>query len=152
MRDAREGQPWPATKWRITLSSNVDLVKDIYEKFTAGDVASILANFEPDIEFRLAEGHPYQPSGQPWFGKEAVTQNFFTKAGPEWARWSVVVGEVVEAANAVVVECRYTGAYKPTGKALDVQVCHVWKLRNGKIRSFHQYLDTARLQEVMRGL
>jgi uncharacterized protein len=129
--------------------SNVDLVKDIYEKFTHGDVAGILARFEPDIEFRLAEGHPYQPSGQPWFGKGAVTQNFFMKAGPEWAGWSVVIGDVLEAGDAVVVECRYNGVYTPTGNTLNVQVCHVWKLRNGNIRSFHQYLDTAALQEVM---
>jgi ketosteroid isomerase-like protein len=129
--------------------SNVDLVNDIYDKFAQGDVASILARFEADIEFRLAEGHPYQTSGQPWFGKEAVTQNFFMKAGPEWDRWSVVPDEVLDMGDAVVVECRYAGIYKPTGKTLDVQACHVWRVRDGKIRSFHQYLDTARLQEVM---
>ena len=131
------------------MTSNADVVKDVYEKFGQGDAASILARFDPDIEFRLAEGHPYQPSGQPWFGKEAVTQNFFMKAGPEWERWSVVLGEVLESGDTVVVEGRYAGVYKPTGKTLDVQVCHVWRFRNGKIGSFHQYVDTARLQEVM---
>jgi ketosteroid isomerase-like protein len=131
------------------MLTNVDLVKEVYDRFAHGDVAGILANFEPDIEFRLAEGHPYQPSGQPWIGKEAVTQHFFMKAGPEWNGWSIVVGEILEIRDAVVVECRYGGIYKPTGTTLDVQVCHVWRLRNGKIRSFHQYLDTARLREVM---
>lgn len=134
---------------RHTVMNNVDLVKDVYEKFSQGDAAGILAHFEPDIEFRLAEGHPYQPSGQPWYGKEAVSQNFFMKAAQEWEGWSVVLGEVLETADAVVVECRYAGAYKPTGLPLDVQVCHVWKLRDGRIRSFHQYLDTAGLQHVM---
>jgi uncharacterized protein len=133
----------------VHVTANVALVKDVYEKFSHGDVASILARFEPDVEFRLAEGHPYQPSGQPWFGKDAVTQHFFMKAGPEWNGWSVVLGDVLETSDAVVVECRYAGLYKPTGKTLDVQVCHVWKLRDGRIRSFHQYLDTARLQAVM---
>ncbi len=135
-----------------TLTPNAELVRYVYEKFTRGDVASMLATFEDDIEFRLAEGHPYQPSGQPWFGKDAVTQHFFMKAGPEWDGWSVVFDDVLEMDDAVVVECRYTGTYKPTRKTLDVQVCHVWKLHNGKIKSFHQYLDTARLQDVMRPL
>src|SRR5262249_50937678 len=49
----------------------------------------------------------------------------------------------------VVVECRYTGVYKPTGRALDIQVCHIWKLTGSRVVSFHQYIDTARLQAVM---
>ena len=43
----------------------------------------------------------------------------------------------------VVVEARYTGTYKQTGKKLDAQVCHIWKIRDGKIMSFRQYTDTA---------
>jgi ketosteroid isomerase-like protein len=56
---------------------------------------------------------------------------------------------VHETADAVVVECRYQGVYKPTGKNMDLQVCHVWKVADGKLKSFHQYIDTARLQEIM---
>ena len=41
--------------------------------------------------------------------------------------------------------------YKPTGRHMDVQVCHVWRFRGGKVASFHQYVDTARLQGVMDG-
>jgi ketosteroid isomerase-like protein len=50
----------------------------------------------------------------------------------------------------IVSPCRgrYTGIYKATDKGLDAQVCHVWKLTNGKIKSFQQYIDTAQLQEV----
>jgi ketosteroid isomerase-like protein len=47
-----------------------------------------------------------------------------------------------------VVEARYTGTFKKTGKGLDAQVCHVWKIRDGKITSFQQYADTAQLQDV----
>jgi ketosteroid isomerase-like protein len=32
---------------------------------------------------------------------------------------------------------------------MDVQVCHVWRFRDGKVASFHQYVDTAALQRVM---
>ena len=48
----------------------------------------------------------------------------------------------------VVVEARYTGTFKQTGKNLDAQVCHVWKIRDGKVASFQQYVDTAQLQDV----
>jgi ketosteroid isomerase-like protein len=129
--------------------SHVETVKYVYERFSKGDAAAILATFAPDVEFRLAEGHPYQPSGDPWIGKEAVTQHFFMKAGPEWLGWTVVIDTILEAGDAVVVECRYRAEYKPTGRHLDVQVCHVWTFRGDKIASFHQYLDTAALQNVM---
>ncbi len=41
------------------------------------------------------------------------------------------------------------GLYKPTRRQMDLQVCHVWRFRGGKVASFHQYVDTARLQDVM---
>jgi ketosteroid isomerase-like protein len=129
--------------------TNIQIVKQCYEKFKQGDVASLLALFDPHIEFRLAEGHPYNMEGKPWTGGAEITRHFFMKAGPEWEHWDVIIGEVVEAPDLVVVECRYSAVYKPTGRTLDAQVCHVWRLRNGKVTSFHQYLDTARLQKVM---
>lgn len=128
--------------------NNVEIVKYIYEKFKHGDAPSILTTFAPDVEFRLAEGHPYQPSGQPWLGKDAITQHFFAKAGPEWD-WSIALANVHDLGDTVVVEGRYKSVYKPTGKALDAQTCHVWKFKHGTVKSFHQYADTAQIQEVM---
>jgi uncharacterized protein len=52
-------------------------------------------------------------------------------------------------AEAVVVECRYQGLYKPTGKSMDIQACHIWEVADGKLKGFRQYIDTARLQEIM---
>ena len=128
---------------------HVDTVRKIYRDFAAGDAAPILATFADDVEFRLAEGHPYRGSGGAWTGKEAIATSFFAVAGPEWEGWTIGVEKTIEAGEAVVVEGRYTGLYKPTRRQVDVQVCHVWRFRGGKVASFHQYLDTARLQEVM---
>jgi ketosteroid isomerase-like protein len=97
----------------------------------------------------FAEGHPYQPDGEPWIGGEAITQNFFMKAGAEWQDWRFDIHEVIETAEAVVVEGRYSSVYKPTGRELDAQGCHIWRFRNGRIASFHQYVDTAQVQYVM---
>jgi ketosteroid isomerase-like protein len=30
-----------------------------------------------------------------------------------------------------------------------VQVCYVWDVKDGKLARFQQYIDTAKLQEVM---
>ena len=128
---------------------HVDTVRKIYRDFAAGDAASILATFADDVEFRLAEGHPYRGSGGGWTGKAAIATSFFAVAAPEWEGWTMGVDETIETADAVVVEGRYTGLYKPTRRPMNVQVCHVWRFRDDKVASFHQYLDTARLQDVM---
>ena len=129
--------------------NNSEIVKHIYDKLAQGDAAAILSTFDQNIQFRLAEGHPYSPDNQTWHGPEAVTRNFFMRAGGEWQDWKVHIHELLETEDAVIVEGRYTGIYKPTGKNMDIQVCHVWRLHGGKVTSFHQYLDTGHLQEIM---
>ena len=128
---------------------NTDVIRGVYRDFAAGKAEPILDAFATDIEFRLAESHPYRGSAGAWKGKQAVAESFFAVAGPEWDGWSIGVEQMIEAGDAVVVEGRYTGTYKPTGNAMDVQVCHVWRFRGCKIASFHQYVDTARLRGVM---
>jgi ketosteroid isomerase-like protein len=127
-----------------------DVVRHVYDRFMRGDVPGVLAAFEPSIEFRLAEGHPYQPDGAPWIGGEAITRHFFMRAGTEWQDWTIVVHNLLDLGRVVVVEGRYNGVFTPTGRTLDVQICHVWTFSDaGKVASFHQYLDTAHLQRVM---
>ena len=129
--------------------SQLEIVRKIYRDFAAGDAAAILAVFADGVEFRLSESHPYRGSAGAWRGKDAIAKNFFAVAGPEWDGWSIGVENAVEADDAVVVEGRYTGVYKPTGRSMDVQVCHVWRFRGPRVASFHQYVDTARLRHVM---
>jgi ketosteroid isomerase-like protein len=130
--------------------SHVDSVRKIYRDFAAGDAAAILEVFAEDIEFRLAEGHPYRGSAGAWRGKQAIAQSFFAVAGPEWDGWTMNVEQMVEAVDAVVVEGRYTGLYKPTRRRIDAQVCHVWRFRGDRVATFHQYVDTAALRRVMQ--
>ena len=128
---------------------NIDTVRKIYRDFAAGDAAAILDVFADDVEFRLAEHHPYRGSAGAWRGKQAIAQEFFAVAGPEWQSWTIGVEQTVEAPDAVIVEGRYTGLYKPTGRRMDIQVCHVWRFRGNRVASFHQYVDTAALRRVM---
>jgi ketosteroid isomerase-like protein len=129
--------------------THAETVRRIYRDFAAGNAAAILAVFSDDVEFRLAEGHPYRGSAGAWIGKDAIATNFFAVAGPEWDGWQIGVDAAIEGTDTVVVEGRYTGRYKPTGRPMDVQVCHVWRFRGARVASFHQYVDTAALQQVM---
>jgi ketosteroid isomerase-like protein len=129
--------------------SQVRMVRDVYEAFGRGDVAAVLGAFDPKIEWREAEGNPYQPSGEAWIGPDSILQNLFLKQAGDWDGFAVHPREFHDAGDTVVVEGRYTGTHKATGKTLDAQLCHVWKIRNGKIVSFQQFVDTAQLRQVM---
>lgn len=129
--------------------SQVRMVRSVYDAFGRGDVAAVLGAFDPKIEWREAEGNPYQPSGDAWIGPDSVLQNLFLKQAGDWDGFAVHPRDFHDAGDTIVVEGRYTGTHKATGKTLDAQLCHVWKIRNGKIASFQQFVDTAQLQKVM---
>jgi ketosteroid isomerase-like protein len=129
--------------------SAVDFVAGVYEAFGRGDVPTVLGAMDPEIRWHEAEGNPYMPSGEPWVGPEAVLNNLFVKLGEEWDGFTVHPQTYHDAGDVVTVEARYTGTYKATGKPLDAQVCHVWTLGDGKLKKFQQYVDTAKMREVM---
>ncbi len=129
--------------------SNVQLAKDMYAAFGRGDIPTVLAAFHPEIEWRQAEGNPYQPGGPAWVGPQEVLEKLFMRIGSEWEGFTITLLRLHDAGEHVVMEGRYTGGYKPSGRSVDAQVCHVLRFQEGKVRSFQQYVDTGQLQAVM---
>ena len=129
--------------------NNLQLAKDIYAAFGRGDIPTVLAAFHPEIEWRLAEGNPYKPDGAAWVGPQAVLEQLFMRLGTEWEGFTVNVRTLHDAGEYVVTEGRYTGLYKPSGKRIDAQMCHVLRFRDGKLSSFQQYVDTGQQQAAM---
>jgi ketosteroid isomerase-like protein len=129
---------------------NVSFLKSVYEAFGRGEIPTVLGAMSPQIKWYQAEGNPYRPSGEPWVGPDAILSNLFMKLGTEWDGFAVHPKTFHNAGNSVIVEARYSGKYKATGKSMDTQVCHVWDVKDGKITRFQQYVDTAKLQDVMR--
>jgi len=131
--------------------SNVQFAKDIYTAFGRGDIPAVLAAFDSEVQWREAEGNPYQPDGTPWIGPQAILERLFVRLGAEWEGFTVNVRTLHDAGDYVVMEGRYAGTYKASKKSIDAQVCHVLRFRDGKLLSFQQYVDTAQLQVVMTG-
>jgi ketosteroid isomerase-like protein len=127
---------------------NVNLLKNLYAAFGRGDIPTVLGAMSPDIRWSQAESNPYMPSGEAWVGPDAVL-NLFMKLGAEWDGFSVHPKSFHGAGDSVIVEARYSGRYKATGKSMDTQACHVWDVKDGKVTRFQQYVDTAKLQDVM---
>ena len=128
---------------------NVALIRGIYEGFAAGDVAAVLGAMSPDIVWNEAENFPYA-DGNPYVGPQAIAEGVFARCIGEWDGFTVGIDEILDAGDTVVALGRYTGSCKATGKAMNAQLVHVWRVADGKIARFQQYTDTLQATEAMR--
>jgi ketosteroid isomerase-like protein len=120
---------------------NVALIRGIYDGFAAGDVAAVLGAMSPDIVWNEAENFPYA-DGNPYVGPQAVAEGVFARCIGEWDGFAVTVEEILDAGDTIVALGRYGGSYKSTGKAMNPQLAHVWRVADGKAVAFQQYVDT----------
>ena len=127
---------------------NVEVVRGMYQSFEEGDVPSVLAVLDPEVEWNEAESFPYA-DGNPYVGPDAIVDGVFKRLGTEWEYWKLDIENVLDAGDNIVVLGRYQGAYKANGRTLDAQFAHVWWLRDGKATRFQQYTDTAQAAGVV---
>ncbi len=127
---------------------NVAQVEAIYAAFGAGDVPGVLSRMSPDIVWNEAENFPYADRN-PYLGPEAVLTGVFARIGEDWDGFTVVPEDLLDAGDTVVVLGRYRGSYKATGRTLDAQLVHVWRLEDGKVVRFQQYTDTLQTARVI---
>jgi hypothetical protein len=120
---------------------NLELIRSIYDAFAASDVPGVLAGMTPDIIWNEAENSLYADRN-PYVGPEAIRTGVFARLGAEWDGFDVVPEEYLDAGETVVVLGRYQAAYKATGKAMDAQFAHVWRVRDSKAARVQQYIDT----------
>lgn len=129
-------------------SDAVSLITQLYEAFARGDVPTVLGAFDSQIEWREAEGFEYA-SGNPYVGPDAVLQGVFGRLAGEWDNFTVTPRDLLATPDGIVALGRYTATNKATGRPLDAQFAHVWRVQDGKVRAFQQYTDTAQFVSAM---
>lgn len=127
--------------------SNVKALEQMYAAFAKGDVPTVLGAMDPKIEWSEAEGVIYDV-GKPFVGPDAVVQGVFARIPQDFDNFTVTPSNYIDGGDTVVVEARYRGTAKATGKPLDAQVAHVFEFRDGKVIRFQQYTDTAQFADV----
>lgn len=128
---------------------NVSIVQGAYNSFAAGDVDSVLATFDPKIVWNEAENFPYA-DGNPYIGGEAIVNGVFARIGAEWDNFRLTDIQLHDMSNNMVLATgRYQGTYKKNGGVMNVQMAHLWTLKDGKIVAFQQYADTKGVAQVI---
>jgi ketosteroid isomerase-like protein len=127
---------------------NLELIRGLYAAFDAGDIPGVLGRMAPDMVWEEAENFPYADRN-PYRGHDAILGGVFARLGGEWDGFAAVPEEFLDAGDTIVVLGRYRGTCKATGKPLDAQMAHVWRVADGKAKSFQQYTDTLQAARVM---
>ncbi len=122
-------------------AANVALIRGLYDGFAAGDVGAVLGAMSPDIVWNEAENFPYA-DGNPYVGPQAVAEGVFARCIGEWDGFGIEVEEILDAGDTIVALGRYKGSCKATGRSMNPQVAHVWRVADGKAVSYRQYVDT----------
>jgi ketosteroid isomerase-like protein len=128
--------------------TNLEIIKSTYEGKTSEENGKNLAEYAvEDISWTEAKGFPYAGT---YIGLESITKNVFSRLGSEWIDYKFTPEDYVANGDRVVAFGTYTGTYKKTNKSLAARVAHIWKLKDGKIISFEQFVDSQTVNDSMK--
>lgn len=132
----------------MSEQQNLEIVRRGYDAFGRGDLDTLLSLFDENIEW-FSPGPADLPTAGTRRGRQQVA-DFFKILDELFEFQRFEPKTFIAQEDCVVVLGEDTARIKATSKVLDSEWAHVFSLREGKITSFHEYLDTAALVEELR--
>ena len=123
--------------------SNVEILKQGYQNFKEGKINDVVALWQPDIVWDQCIGFPFVHSDGRYTGAQAIMEGVFAHIPEYYENFNIEITEFVDGRDKVVMVGFYTGVWKPTGKMFKANATHTWTLKDGKVSSFFQAVDTA---------
>jgi ketosteroid isomerase-like protein len=124
---------------------NVQLVQQIYGDFGRGDIASMLGKLTDDVEF-------VSPGTLPWAGHhvggEAVA-NFFQMLGGALDITRFEPREFLADGDKVAAIGFEAATSRATGRSFEMDIIHVWTVRDGRACHWHDFYDTGVVASVL---
>jgi hypothetical protein len=119
------------------MGSNAQIIEQAYAAFGRGEVPAVLAMLTDDVEWSSPRTLPH--GGE--FHGVAQVGKFFEGIGAAWDPLTLAVEQVDEVGDMVVGVVRADGVRRGGGAA-GYGAAHVFRIRDGKIAAFHEYVDT----------
>jgi len=134
----------------VSSPNNINIIKKLYSDFAKGDIPAVGAVMDENIEWNEAENFPLA-DGNPYIGFDAIMKGVFGRIGAEWEYWNLTDLDYTEmSGDKILATGRYQAKYKKNGAIINLQMAHVWNLKENKIIKFQQYADTKAIAEAMR--
>ena len=130
--------------------ANVALIKSVYEAFGRGDVDFIANQVGPEArwDFNVAK------SDVPWHQPAVGPGGLPTFIGNPMSNVELHAFEprhFVAAGNDVIAHVRIAMTVRRTGKQIDEERLHWWKVRDGRIEGLRHFEDTAQVVAAWQG-
>ena len=132
------------------MKDNVELVKSLYGAFKRGDLETIFAALDSNIDwFSNAD-----PALIPWGGEGkgvAAAKKYFKEIAAHVEIESFMPREIFGSPDFVTVLGHESGRLMPSGGRLDDEWAHIFKIKDGKVVEFRAYVNTHALVQAYFG-
>ena len=128
------------------MGANLDLIRATYEGSSEQNGQNLLAALAPDATWTEAEGFPYAGT---YTGPEAIIAGVFHRLATEWIGYKAEAHTFLEDGDRVAAFRVYSGTYRATGKPMRAAFAHLFQVKNGKIASMVQYVDTLMVSRAL---
>jgi len=128
------------------MASNKDIIRATYEASPAEKGERLIAALAPDAAWTEAAGFPYAGT---YVGPEAILAGVFHRLAAEWIDYRAEAHTYLEDGDRVAAFGAYSGTYRATGRAMTATFAHLYRLRDGKIVSMEQYVDSATVRRAL---
>ncbi len=128
--------------------TNRETIMALYAAFGAGDIDAIVALMAADIVWHEAENNKLADRN-PYLGPQAIVEGVFARVAEDFDEFAVEIGHVIEDGDTVAMQGRYRARAKASGSEINPQIVHWWTIRDGKIATFQQHVDTFALAKAL---
>jgi uncharacterized protein len=126
--------------------SNVEIVKQVYAAFGAGDLQTLLGLLGRDVDWSIPGSAPWSGEGR---GHEFV-RRFFQTFGSIAALNAFQPRSFLADGDSVVVMGYEEGTVRETGRAWKSHFTHLFTLANGKVTAHREYADTEAIAKAFQ--
>jgi uncharacterized protein len=127
---------------------NVEIIRDLYERYTMGDGHECIVDAIADDVLWRSVGPPNRlPFARSRRGRDEV-RAYFRALNQDWEMISYKVNELIGQRDRVVALADVCFCHRKTGKLVATLKADVFRVRDGKIVEFCEFFDTAAAVEA----
>ncbi len=128
--------------------ASVQVIQRAYEAFQRGDIPTVLQMVTDDVQWQL-HGPPDIPFAGKLAGRDQVA-DFFRKLAETEDTLEFTPKTFFSDNDAVIVLGHYRAVIRATGRGTDFDWIQVFKVRDGRVAAWEEFLDTASVVDAYR--
>ena len=131
------------------MSTALEVVQTAYDRYLNGDLDGLLANIAEDVSWRSIG----PLAAIPWAGDHrghGEVRRFFECLGGLVAIESYEIKRFIAQDDSVVVHSDVVARMRNGGVSVRFDKCDIFRVRDGKIAEFIEFVDTAAVQKMLQ--